>query len=314
MSDLILHENRKKFNPFILNRFLFMIEMLFGLIIYFILYYFCFIELQTLTIDPNLFLVLEYSISALIAIFSFSLNYFIVNALFHKDQSQEPFNIFIAFKITRQNLRQQIIITFFLICVIYIPLDLLGYFIPGMLTYSANAAMLGSTNFLTISNTFQFFLLVFLLYFAVAIREEFYFRNFTIAQGERVIPAATVIIYSAVCFALEDFAYTFSPIGSSYPIYFPIIWSLMALYIGLIAGYVYLRNRIIWPLILGNLVNNVVSAIVLRNFLAGKPFYLSIIFPYFPFLILGVILLIIYCKKWTEYLQDFGALSKVINQ
>ena len=130
MSDLILHENRKKFNPFILNRFLFMIEMLFGLIIYFILYYFCFIELQTLTIDPNLFLVLEYSISALIAIFSFSLNYFIVNALFHKDQSQEPFNIFIAFKITRQNLRQQIIITFFLICVIYIPIGFIGLFYP----------------------------------------------------------------------------------------------------------------------------------------------------------------------------------------
>ena len=254
-------------------------------------------------------MILEMGVSAFIVLFSFGITYLIVNAFFHKDQPQEPAKIFSAFKITRENWKQQIIVTLFLICVIYEPLDLVGYLIPGMLGYSASAAVAGTSDYLVLP-TEEFFFITFMLYFAVAIREEFYFRNFVIVQGERNVSPVTALLYSTAIFGLGHFAYIFSPIGPSYPLYYPIIWGLSAVYVGIIAGYVFLRNRTIWPLIIAHLVNNVVSATVLRDYLAGNPFYLSVIFPYSPFLILGVILLIIYWKKWLGYIRDLWGVIK----
>lgn len=111
MITLVLPEQSKPFNSFISNRFLFVIEIVIALFINYLLYQLSLSFLTRLSIDSNLLMILEMGVSAFIVLFSFGITYLIVNAFFHKDQPQEPAKIFSAFKITRENWKQQIIVT-----------------------------------------------------------------------------------------------------------------------------------------------------------------------------------------------------------
>ena len=112
-----------------------------------------------------------------------------------------------------------------------------------------------------------------MLYFAVAIREEFYFRNFVIVQGERnVSPVAALLIFNRY-FWIRTFCVYFLP-----------NWSFLS---ALLSNYMGIKCSISWDncglciskksdnlaVNYSHLVNNVVSATVLRDYLAGNPFY-----------------------------------------
>ncbi|MHA1612550.1 MAG: lysostaphin resistance A-like protein [Promethearchaeota archaeon] len=182
---------------------------------------------------------------------------------------------------------------FFLFVCIYIPLDFIGYTIPGVLEYSANS--LGAATVDNPTNYFQFefglmILTTLIIHFFVAFREEFLYREFFLTMGKEELRTPVVYFYSALLFGLAHVNYIFLPENSELSIFFPIWWGLNGLLIGLIAGAYFWKKRRLFPVIFAHWLNNVLSAVVVRNHVLGVGFWnTTFLFIYLPLLTIGVV-------------------------
>ncbi len=216
---------------------------------------------------------------------------------------------------------------FFLFACIYIPLDFIGYIIPGVLDYSANSLNAGIID--DPQNYFQFELglMIFttlIIHFFVAFREEFLFRELFLTIGKEELRTPVVYFFSAVLFGLVHINYAFHPQNTDLPIFYPIWWGFNGLFIGLIAGAYFWKTRRLFPVIIAHWFNNVISAVVVRNYVLGLGFWeISFLYIYSPLLTIGIVGYIfklfpikdiwyVIRSNWGEYKNSISSWKTVV--
>ncbi|MHA1673965.1 MAG: lysostaphin resistance A-like protein [Promethearchaeota archaeon] len=216
---------------------------------------------------------------------------------------------------------------FFLFACIYIPLDFIGYIIPGVLDYSANSLNAGIID--DPQNYFQFelglmILSTLIIHFFVAFREEFLFRELFLTIGKEELRTPVVYFFSAALFGLVHINYAFHPQNADLPIFFPIWWGFNGILIGLIAGAYFWKTKRLFPVVMAHWFNNVVSALVVRNHVMGSGFWeTSFLFLYLPLLAIGIIGYIfkffpikniwkVIRSNWGEYKSSISSWKTVV--
>jgi len=242
-----------------------------------------------------------------------AISYQILSKFFMHQENTKQYQLnllFVPFKISKVNIKEQLRYTAILFFIIYLPIDLIGYYIPHMLDFSA-ASLLSNR----INNYLNYSLLVMipvtiLVHFCVAFREEFLIRNYFLVIGEEELNSSTAYLFSAIYFGLAHFNYIFSSGSENYSSFFPIYWGLSATIIGLAAGLVFIKKKMIWPLILSHWANNIVSSIAVRNHVAGILFNQTVIYLYLPLLILSFIFFIMFKTDIRKGIQVFFTLIR----
>ena len=193
-----------------------------------------------------------------------------------------------------------------LLCMVYIPLDFLGYTFPGILDYSANQFdAFSSSN----QNYFLFPLIgmlgiTILTNLITAIQEEFVFRDLLLVNGKKFTNTSLAFLYSSVIFGYAHFSYIFA-LDSGYSWLFPVWWGLNAFFIGLISAWYFLKYQWIFPLIFAHLGNNIISSLAIRFYVLDKSFW-GFTFPYLygGFLVIGLFGFILYFSRVKHVVFD----------
>ncbi|MHA1647856.1 MAG: lysostaphin resistance A-like protein [Promethearchaeota archaeon] len=201
-----------------------------------------------------------------------------------------------------------------LLLVFYVPLDCIGYMIPGVLQYSAKSV--GASVLNAPDNYFGASLLIFIvsaliIHISVATREEFVFRVFFIDVGRKEIGKLTAVLFSAILFGFAHFNYIFEEVDAGFSPFYPIIWGVSALIIGFVAAIYYAKKKRILPLIIAHFLNNIISASAIRKFVLGKEFWsYTLIYMYLPLIFIGIILFIFTFTHLRQYFRYFIAIFK----
>lgn len=294
------------FSDQISNRFLFLGEIVITLVLNYILIL-AFRALGSLVVtsetDQVIYQWITYAIATVLAC---NLGYWLNGRIFH---SSEPKYIKVsgtaAFTTKTISLEKQIKIFLVLLCVIYVPLDLLFYLIPGVLEYSTASLADNATGNYFLWDWAIMLPIAFVIHFCVAFREEYYFRHYIIAQGQKELGLTTAWYYSVMTFSLGHFAYIFSPTSLGFSNFYPILWGFSALLIGVIAGFVFSKTHTLWPVICAHWINNVISASVLKRYLEGTPFTENWTFPYGPIILFGFVCVVLFRKDIAEMMNQF---------
>jgi membrane protease YdiL (CAAX protease family) len=294
------------FSDQISNRFLFLGEIVVTLILNYILYL-LFRSLGTfLTISEASKLIYQWGSYAVATVLACNIGYWLNVKIFHSsDNNYQKVSGTDAFRTKTLSFGKQVEIFLILLCVVYVPLDLLFYLIPGVLQYSISSLTDNSAGNYFYWEWATMIPITFAIHFCVAFREEYYFRHYVISQGQKELGMSTAWFYSAMTFSLGHFAYIFAPSTLGYSNFYPIIWGFSALLIGSIAGFVFSRTKTIWPVICAHWLNNVISASVLKRYMEGTPFSENWTFPYGPIIILGFICVLLFRKDISAMMNQF---------
>ena len=214
------------------------------------------------------------------------------------------------FRINKKNIKHQIIHTLLLLFLIYIPLDLLAYIIPGMLKFSADSLLSSPLNQYIANPNFLIFLgFSVFIYFTVGIGEELFFRGVTVIRGKNRFGKNPSIILSSIAFGMFHFAYIFGSDNPASDFIPALVWGLSAFLIGSISALYLIKTRFILPLILCHAINNIISSIALWNFHTQGSDILNLSLTlYLPFLIVSIILAIIFKSKIKFGLSSYSNL------
>jgi membrane protease YdiL (CAAX protease family) len=224
---------------------------------------------------------------------------------------ENEYSIFDGFKITKKDVKPQILATMILLCCVYIPLDFISYLVPGILDFQAKALLVSDINQYLLWDLPIMLMVSSFVHFFVALREEFFYRNFIISTASNQINKETGFIYSAFLFGLAHFSYIFVPVEENLSIFYPFWWGLNALFIGLISAYYYHKTHHLWPVIIAHWLNNVISAYVTKNYIEGNDFWqYSFLNIYLPVILCGIILGIFNRKTISHSIKDLFHLIK----
>ena len=226
---------------------------------------------------------------------------------------------------TLKNFGSQILHGLFLFAVIYIPLDYLSYLIPRLMDFQILAIEQTTTGFLL--NNYSFITIIsvaLVIQFFIGLREELFFRVFLSGfAGENTIKKNSAFVFSSVLFGLAHFSYIFSPTITSASTGYVIWWGLTSFFIGCISAYYYLEHKKIIPIVLAHWLNNVVSIMVISQYMEGHTMNYSLLHIYLPIFILGIILLFAYRKtlkdhlfkvknSFAEYYKELNGMKEII--
>ena len=211
----------------------------------------------------------------------------------------QQFSIFALPKGERSVQFQHAILMFLLI---FVPIDLISYLIPGMLQYEAGSIYVLGTQeglYLALPTFSIFFVLALTTQFFVATTEEIRFRGVVQYLNQNQVGATSAIVISALAFGLSHFSYFFSNLGQ--PIIFPIWWGLSGFFIGLVLSFYLKTRKRILPIIIAHWWNNIMSTVPLWMFITTGDALRTIstlsLVMYLPLLVAGAILAIIWHKK-----------------
>lgn len=220
------------------------------------------------------------------------------------------------FRISKKNIKHQIIHTLLLLFLIYIPLDLLAYIIPGMLKFSADSLLSSPLNqYIANPNFFIFFGFSVFVHLTVAFGEELFFRGVSVTRGKNRFGKMPSVMVSSIAFGLFHFAYIFGSDDIASDFIPALIWGLTAFLIGSISALYLIKTRFILPLIFCHAINNIISSIALWRFQTQGSTVLNLsVTLYLPFLIVSIILAIIFKSKikfgLSSYSNFFQTYSK----
>jgi membrane protease YdiL (CAAX protease family) len=213
------------------------------------------------------------------------------------------------YKMTKKNYKYQILYGFLIFFLVFLPIGFITYLlIPGILEYQAVAISSKATDiYLLETNYFRFLTALLIIQVSIAISEETIFRGVITKRGSEFFFKYSAIIISAFSWGLGHFAYFLDPLSSLYPFWYPIIWFIEAFFIGIILSLLVIRRKWIIPAIIAHALNNIVSAHAIWSMLQGNNFILVGFYLYFPLLIIGSILFVLF------FSQIKGGLSIGIN-
>lgn len=289
-----------------------MIILLFNFLLYLILN--AFFRIDPESTEPMDVITLYYIEPLGTLIIGSILGLFVINILF-KDKQINPSNkdippivdVYSCFKVTKSNFKYQILYTALLLFLVYIPLDFLGYCIPGVLDFSIGSFSNSVSLFLFIEPQYNIFIgFAVIMYICVAFKEELLFRAISISRGRRYIGNYSSVILFSFSFAMSHFAYLLisdNPIRDFIP---ALTWGISAFIIGLAMGTFFIKKRYIIPLILSHAINNIISATTLWLYNVRTFTFASIsLYLYLPLFLVSIILLIIFIKNVKSGLSAF---------
>lgn len=295
----------------------FLVTMLLTSLLSYLFYFLLNMVLPLLSFNPSLELVVQWAGFSLSTILAISLSILIISYAFPsnnarvdsdslvliKENPKENPRMKILFKGFRfQKFGSQIKDGFLLFICIYIPLDFIGYLIPGVLDYSVNSLNAGVES--DPNNYFLFDLplmlvLTFVIHFFVALREEFLYRELFLTIGRKDMKSPNIFFLSALLFGLAHFNYIFLEQNTGKSFFYPLWWGLNGLIIGIFAAAYFWKNQRIFPVIFAHWMNNFLSAIVVRNFVLEISFWQNtFLYIYLPLLILAMLSIVM---KWFKY-------------
>ncbi|MBN2154760.1 MAG: CPBP family intramembrane metalloprotease [Candidatus Lokiarchaeota archaeon] len=209
---------------------------------------------------------------------------------------------------TFKNFGTQLLFTFLLLFLVYIPLDFLTYSLPGGLDYSKRSL---NTNpdvnaYLNFPSFVTFIIYSIFLHLMVGIREETFFRGYLTVRAEKYLNPSSSILISSLYFGLSHFAYLFTSENLVIDILPAIVWSLGGFLVGSISATFLLKNRMIWPIILAHTLNNVISSSALwlystQNFTLWNLAKLV----YFPLIGVSVILAALFFRELRTGIKSY---------
>ncbi|MHA1885074.1 MAG: CPBP family intramembrane glutamic endopeptidase [Promethearchaeota archaeon] len=198
------------------------------------------------------------------------------------------------FRITKNNYKYQLLYGILIFLLVFLPIDFFTYlFVPQMIEYQTAALAFKTTNYYLLSDNYFIFLIsAIIIQISVGLTEEIISRGFLAKRGSEYFFKMSAVMISSLYWGLGHFAYFLDPISRTYPVWFPIIWFIQALIIGIILGLFILRKKWIFPVILAHTLNNIVSAHTVWGFLQGNSFRVTALYLYTPLLIVGLIFLV----------------------
>lgn len=252
--------------------------------------------------ESVLYGILFYGLRAIFIFIGIPLTLYLSNLIFESQKKQiiidedipPPIGHLRLFKMKKKNYKYQILYGLLIFFLVFLPIDFFGYLlIPEMIEYQALALSLKNTNvYLISSNYFLFLISVIIIQFSVAIAEESISRGLIAKRGSEYFFIMSAVMISSIFWGLQHFAYFLDPVSRLYPIWYPFIWFLQALLIGIILSLLVLRKKWIFPAIIAHTLNNIVSAHTIWSFIQGNDFTLVALYLYCPLLVIGIVLLV----------------------
>lgn len=210
---------------------------------------------------------------------------------------------FSIFSVTRKDWAKQLKHALLMWLVVFVPLDLISYLMPGMLEYQT-ISLTPSTLYplrglyLTLPIFGSFLGYSILIHLFVATREETLYRGVIQFWGQQKAGVTSAMIISATAFGLGHFSYWFTPEGQLMSVWYPIYWGGSGLFIGLMLSFYLRTTGHLLPMILAHWWNNVVSTIAVWTFIETKDAITTMTtlgyVLYLPLILCGVILAIIW--------------------
>lgn len=293
--------NRKK--KIVVERFRFLIEVLvvFGLTFLFII--FILYGFLPILLDQNSLLYgpLFYILRALIILISIPIALFLFNILVEpqkkdliiEDDASPATRHLRLYSISEGDYKEQFLYGIIILFVLFIPLDFLIYFLlPEMLEYTGAVLSVQVTEQYLLQSYMIFLVSVIIIQISVAIYEESVSRGFLTTRGSDYFHKMSAVLIASLYFGFMHFAYFFNPASRNYPIWFPFIWFLQTLIVGIMLSILIIRKKKLFPVIFAHALNNIISAHAVWNHLQGNDFSLVAVYLYLPLLICSVIIFI----------------------
>ncbi|MHA1341927.1 MAG: CPBP family intramembrane glutamic endopeptidase [Promethearchaeota archaeon] len=286
-------------------------------IIYFIIISLSKINLNSSSVNDSILIYYVFPLIALILGVYISLivfqHIFKGRYTFPSPENKTPlFEVFSIFKITKKNLKFQLIYFILILFLVFIPLDFIGYLIPGVLDFSVNALLQNENGispsqlFFTETNYFYFLLYSVIVYLIVAFREEFFFRIVSISRGRRYIGDSSAVFLFAFAFGLSHLIYIVTSSNFSRDISSALVWGVSAYIIALITGIFFIKKRYFYPLWGAHAFNNIISATTLYLYqFKSIPFKNIALFVYIPCICITIILIIVFRNTINSSFSQF---------
>jgi len=265
-------------------------------------------------VDKSSFIygILFYGLRALFIFIGIPLIFYLSNLIFESQKNQLIIDEDISpsighlrlFKMTKNNYKYQILYGLLIFFLVFLPIDFFTYLlIPEMIEYQAGVIagipeedigrIIKYTDlYLLLDNYFLFLISVIIIQFSVAIAEESISRGLIAKRGSEYFFMMSAVMISSFFFGLGHFAYFLDPVSRTYPLWYPFVWFLQALIIGIILSLLVLRKKWIFPAIIAHTLNNIVSAHTIWSFIQGNDFALVALYLYYPLLVIGIMLLV----------------------
>lgn len=294
-------------NKIVKDRFRFVGEVLF---IFLFLFVFLLIPiyLLPLLIDKNSIFYgpLYYLLRAACVLIAIPLFLFIFNILVEpqkknviiEDEFSPATGYLKLYSVTEGDFKEQLLHGILILFIVFIPLDFLIYFlIPEMLEYTGNVLSTQATDTYLLQSYFIFLISVIIIQICVAIYEESITRGFLTTRGSEYFHKMSAVMIASLYFGFMHFLYFLNPASKDYPIWFPLIWFLQTLIVGIMLSIFIIKKKRLFPVIFAHALNNIISAHAVWNYLQGNDFSLVAIYLYLPLLVISAVLFIIYFSR-----------------
>ncbi|MHA2281096.1 MAG: CPBP family intramembrane glutamic endopeptidase, partial [Promethearchaeota archaeon] len=162
--------------------------------------------------------------------------------------------------------------------------------IPGTIKTQAEV-LINNTNFYLLSDNYFIFLIsAIIIQFSVAFTEETIVRGFIAKRGSEYFFKMSAVIISSLYFGFGHLAYLLNTTE-----WYPVIWFVQSIIVGIILALFVLRKKWILPVIIAHTINNIVSAHTVWSYWqevlwGGKiSFQTIVISVYIPLFIIGIL-------------------------
>lgn len=197
------------------------------------------------------------------------------------------------YKITRKNLKYQILYGLLLFFLVLLPLEFLTFFfMPDLVDYQFQ--LIPFNDYLFEPNYLLFLFYVIIVQISNAFSQETIYRGLLAKRGSDHFLEMSAVIISSLAFSMRTLIFYFDPYRSFYSPWTPIIWLIESFIIGIILSLVTIRRKWLLPAIIATILSN----ILFSHLLHGMSLYW-----YLPLFIVSIILLI-----W-QYPRIRGSLS-----
>ncbi|MGQ4876708.1 MAG: CPBP family glutamic-type intramembrane protease [Promethearchaeia archaeon] len=256
------------------------------------------------------FSLLFYGLRIFAVLFSIPLVLIISNKLyknedFYKDESDQ-YSLLSSqlrfFKITKKNMKYQILYSILLFEFIIVPIDfIICLFNPSFLIFNAIHFIFVPQNIFIFFNNILFFItfLIIIQLFNAVFLETIY-RGFLIGRGSKKFNSISAVFIASWFYSIQNFKFFLGPIST-----FISVWNLVILFIesfilGIILGVFFVRKKWLIPIILVQTIRNVIYGFISWGYFNHLDIYQLIIVIYLPLLISGIILFILQFNRVKE--------------
>ena len=204
------------------------------------------------------------------------------------------------YSMTKKNYGYQLLYSILIFFLILIPLDyVISIILPETILFQFISSGVGNS-FLELPVFIQFLFSSIIIQFSIAFANETIYRGLVAKRGSEHFNKLSAVFISTLYFA---FSRVFlNPIST----YFGLLFFLKAFIVGLVLSLTVIRRKWIFPLIIATTIENVISSVIVWDFINVSNFNYNIQLInliYIPLLVISLIILILQRSRIRESLQ-----------